>query len=59
MVKRAPCSLYEAWHTYWDALFPGEAEWETVLVRWVKDTPCGGFAPDMPVDKDIDQSPTA
>ena len=22
---------------YWDALFPGEAEWETMLGRWVKD----------------------
>ena len=37
MVKRAPCSLCEAWHSYWDALFPGEAEWETVLGHWVKD----------------------
>ena len=36
MAKRAPCSLHEAWHSHWAALFPGELEWETVLGRWVK-----------------------
>ena len=37
MAKRAPCSLSEAWHSYWDALFPREREWQVVLGCWVKD----------------------